>query len=75
MKSRLFVCALCCAGLVSCLISGCSEVNPGNDTDIAKLSLPKDVIDRAASRPVDKRQLAISKQLARRSSPPIVHHN
>jgi hypothetical protein len=35
---------------------------------MAKLEVPKDAVDRAASK-VDKRQLAYSRELAKRSSP------
>jgi hypothetical protein len=75
MKLRRIVCAFCGAVFASCLVSGCSEVNTGRETDLAKLPLPKGVSDKPVSRSVslDKRNQQLAKQLAKRSSPPIVH--
>jgi hypothetical protein len=72
MKFRKIACALSCAVFACSLVPGCSEVNTGHDTDLAKLSLPKGVSDKPVSRPFVLNKL--NKQLAKRSSPPIVHN-
>jgi hypothetical protein len=76
MKFRMFVCALCCAMFASCLLSGCSEVNTGHETDLAKLPPPQVVNDNRASKSFSsiRRNQLLAKELAKRSSPPIVHH-
>ena len=76
MKLRVFVCALCCAVSAACLLSGCSEVNTGHETNLAKLPPPQVGIGKRASRSFssDKRNQQLARQLAGRSSPPIVHH-
>jgi hypothetical protein len=75
MKFRVIVCAFCCAVFASCLLSGCSEVNTGHETDLAKLPPPKAVSDQPGSRSFssNKKNQELAKQLAKRSSPPIVH--
>jgi hypothetical protein len=76
MKFRVIVCAFCCAVFASCLLSGCSEVNTGHETDLAKLPPPKAVSDKPGSRSFssDTRNQQLAKQLAKRSSPPIANH-
>jgi hypothetical protein len=76
MKFRTIFCALCCAVFAACLVSGCSEVNTGQETDLAKLSLPKGVSDKPGSSSFssNKKNQDLAKQLAKRSSPPIGHH-
>jgi hypothetical protein len=75
MKFRVIVCAFCCAVFASCLLSGCSEVNTGHETDLAKLPPPPSVSDKPASRSFrsNKKNQLLAKELAKRRSPPIVH--
>jgi hypothetical protein len=75
MKFRMIVCALCCAMLVSGLVSGCSEINTGHETDLAKLPPPPSASAKPASKSFssNKKNQLLAKQLAKRSSPPIVH--